>query len=255
MRANPASLWIVGNEPECIYQGNRTPEEYAEIYREYYVFLKAHDPACRVAIGGVVQPTPLRLQWLDRVLEHYQARYGEPMPVDVWNIHNQILQEKRDDYGCRIPVGLDDDQGMIYPWWQNDSLEHFTDHVWAFRQWMADRGQRDKWLIISEYGVLYPSHWFDSLGEPGGDVRIMTFMGATFDFLLSARDDDIGCRHDDNRLVQRWAWFSLNSPTWEQDPWAGYSGNLCDAYTHSLTVFGEHYEELMSSILAGQSAP
>ena len=250
--ANKGALWIVGNEPECVHQGNRTPEEYAEIYHDYYVFLKEHDPWCRVAIGGIVQPTPLRLEWLDRVLSHYEARYGQPMPVDVWNIHNQILQEKRERYGCEIPAGLDADEGMIYPWWENDSTQHFVDHVWAFRRWMADHGQREKPLIISEYGVLYPSHWFDTLAGPAGDLRVIAFMEATFDFMLRATDPEIGCPTDGDRLVQRWAWLSLNSPTWRQDPINGFNGHLCDPYTHELAVFGEHYEALLERILSEQ---
>lgn len=248
VRANPGALWLVGNEPECINQDNRTPQEYAEIYHTTYVFLKQHDPTCRVAIGGVVQPTPLRLKWLDLLLETYQVRYGEPMVVDVWNIHNQVLQEKRGLYGCDIPVGLDESEGMLYPWWENDNLEYFGSHVRAFRQWMARHGQRDKPLIISEYGVVYPSHWFDALGEPGGDARINRFMDATFDFLLTATDPETGCPTDDNRLVQRWAWFSLNLPNSQQAPGEPYNGNLCDAYTHSLTVFGENYARYLQRV-------
>jgi len=247
--ANPGALWLVGNEPECIYQGRRTPQEYAEIYHTYYVFLKALDPTCQVAVGGVVQPTPLRLQWLDQVLEHYLVRYAQPLPVDVWNIHNQILQEKRGQYGCDIPVGLEADTGMLYPWWENDSLERFKEQVWAFRRWMAGRGQRDKPLIISEYGVVYPSRWFDTLGAPGGDARVCAFMDGTFDFLLSATDADTGCPSDGNRLVQCWAWLSLNLPTWQQDPNNGFNGNLCDAYTHEITVFGENYGRYLRRLL------
>lgn len=254
VRANPGSLWFVGNEPEGVYVGNRTPEEYSDIYHTYYTFLKTHDPSCTVAIGSVIQPTPLRLEWLDRLLQSYEAQYGQPLPTDVWNIHNQVLREKRQDYGCGIPAGLDDDEGMAYPWWENDNVTRFQEHIVAFRQWMADRGYRDTWLIVSEFGVLYPSHWFDTLGEPGGDARVMAFMEATYDYLLSATDSEIGCPPDGNRLVQRWAWFSLNTPTWTQRPAAGFNGNLCDPYTHELTVFGEHYERLTAGYL-GEATP
>jgi len=82
-----------GNEPECIWQGNSTPEQYADVYHQLYTFIKARNPTARVAIGGVVEPTPLRLEWLDRVLDHYQTTYGETIPVDVWNIHLHSLQE------------------------------------------------------------------------------------------------------------------------------------------------------------------
>ena len=203
-----------------------------------------------MAIGGVIQPTPLRLEWLDRLLAAYEARYGQPMPVDVWNIHNMVLREAQGDYGCGIPAGLDAQEGMPYPWWENDSITHFQDQVYAFRQWMADHGQRDKWLIISEFGVLYPSAWFDDLGEPGGDARVLAFMEATLDFLFHATDDALGCPSDGNRLVQRWAWFSLNNPSWTQRPEYGFNGNLCDPFTRTLTPFGEHYEALLARFLS-----
>ena len=90
---NPGSLWLIGNEPECYYQANLTPDVYAQRYYTAYKAIKAADPTALVAIGGVVQPTPLRLQWLDMVRQRYQSRYGMAIPVDVWNIHNMILME------------------------------------------------------------------------------------------------------------------------------------------------------------------
>jgi len=253
VRASHGALWLIGNEPECVYQGNRTPEEYAQIYHDYYVFLKAEDPTCQVAIGAVVQPTPLRLKWLNLLLQDYQVRYGQPMPVDVWNIHNQVLEERREgdqQFGSGIPVGLTETQGVDYPWWENDRSDVFEAQVSDFRRWMADRGQRDKTLIISEYGILYPSTWFDALGSPGGDARVNAYMNTTFDYLLTATDPETGCPTDGNRLVQRWMWLSLNLPTWEQDPLNGFNGNLCDARTHAITVFGQNYERYMQRLFA-----
>jgi len=248
VRANPGALWIIGNEPECIYQGAHTPEEYAKIYHEYYTFLKKEDPTAQVAIGGIVQPTPLRLEWLDRVMDSYQQTYNEPMNVDVWNIHNQVLQEKSNDYGAGIPVGIDATEGALYPWWQNDDFEVFKQHVIAFRQWMADNGQRDKPLIISEFGVLYPSSWFDKLGGPKGDERVKTYMTQTFQWLADATDPELGFPADGNRLVQRWAWYGLNNLSWDQNKASGFNGNLTNARTRKLTVFGEHYEKLVNDL-------
>ena len=92
--ANPGATWIIGNEPGCIWQGSSTPDQYAHVYHRLHTLLKSRDPTCRVTIGGVVQVTDLRLQWLDAVLEIYQTHYGEPLPTDLWNIHTFILQEK-----------------------------------------------------------------------------------------------------------------------------------------------------------------
>jgi hypothetical protein len=80
---NRSSLWLVGNEPDNRYQGTRAPDEYARLYHDVYRFIKRFDISALVAIGGVSQPTPLRLQWLDEVLLAYEMTYGAPMPVDV----------------------------------------------------------------------------------------------------------------------------------------------------------------------------
>ena len=60
--------------------------------------IKAADPTARVAIGGVTQPTPLRLRCLETVLAAYREQSGAEMPVDVWNVHNFILWEEPDAF-------------------------------------------------------------------------------------------------------------------------------------------------------------
>jgi len=249
IRASPGSIWIVGNEPDSIFKGRRTPEEYARVYYEYYQFIKAQDPTALMMIGGVVQPTPLRLQWLDRVLQSYRRFYGAKMPVDIWNIHNTTLREKKGEYGADIPMGIDATVGELYTWRQVDDIEIFKQHVVDMRRWMAARGERDKPLIISEYGFLYPSSMFDELGKPGGDERLKIFMAATFEYLLTAKDDQLGYRADDNRLVQRWAWYSMNGWRFEEDEKDGFNGELFSYGTRQMTTHGEYYRELVTKIL------
>ncbi len=70
---NPGLLWLVGNEPDVIWQMNATPEEYARLYHDVYVAVKAGDPTSQVAIGGVSLVTPLRLRYLEEVLAAYDA--------------------------------------------------------------------------------------------------------------------------------------------------------------------------------------
>ena len=111
--ANPGAVWLIGNEPDVKWQDDVTPEVYAQAYHDIYTLLKERDPTCQVAIGGVSQPTPLRMRYLDRILETYQRRYGQPMPVDVWNVHNFILREERDSWGVDIPPGLNDQTGVL----------------------------------------------------------------------------------------------------------------------------------------------
>jgi hypothetical protein len=226
------TMWLIGNEPDCIWQDNVVPEEYARIYHDLYTFIKLRDPTSRISPGGIVQPSPLRLEWLSRVLDAYRSEYGEDMPVDLWNIHNGILPEKKLGWGAEIPPGIDATQGVLRDIQDNDNLEIFEGQVWAFRQWMADNGYAGQPLVVSEYGILMPELY-------GFDVdRVNRFMSATFDFFQNATDPELGDPSDEYRLVQRWAWFSLDIPPYDPDKGGGFNGNLFDPETRVITDFG-----------------
>lgn len=287
--ANPGSVWIIGNEPECpisdggeYLQGNLTPQEYAEIYHAYYTTIIGWDPTARFAVGGVVQPSPARFLWLEKTLEVYQTSYEAPMPIDVWNIHNMILEEEPDNlWGGGVPRGLSPSDLNLaqtrYAWWpiperlvgglmryepcDNRRADYFERQLWAFRRWMAANGFRDQELWITEYGVLYPAvnpndqnDWLLFTGYHRGDevclppypnsvdeaeamgVEVVNaFMSSTLDYAATARDARYGMPSDDNRLIQRWLWYSLDD--------VSFNGNLCDpAYPHELTAYGLHWE-------------
>jgi hypothetical protein len=223
--ANPGSTWLIGNEPDVRWQDGVTPERYAEAYGELYHLLKEADPTCRVAIGGVSQPTPLRLAYLDRALEAYRASYGQTMPVDVWNVHGFLLREERDSWGVDIPPGFTERTGVLYEIEEHDDLEAFRAQILAFRRWMAARGQRDRPLVVSEYGILMPADFgFDQ-------ERVRAFMVGTFDYFLTARDEQVGYAGDGNRLVQWWAWYSLADTMYP-------TGNLFDPATRAVSPLG-----------------
>jgi hypothetical protein len=239
-------MWLLGNEPDCIWQGNIVPEEYAHIYHEFYTFIKGRDPTSMVAPGGIVQATPLRFQWLNRVLETYQQSYGTKMPVDVWNIHNAIVNEKKGGWGAEIPPGIDAEEGRILPndFHDNDNMDIFRQQIRAFRQWMKDNGYGGYSLIISEFGVLMP----EILGFDA--ARVNAFMSATFDYLQNATDPNLGDPNDGYRLVQRWAWFSLDFPAYDPAIGYGFNGNLFDPQSATLTPMGYHYAQHTSGLPA-----
>ena len=235
---NPGSLWLIGNEPDSPFQDNQTPEQYVEKYHALYTLIKREDPTALVAIGGVIQATPLRLRYLDLIWEGYRERYGMEMPVDVWNVHNFILREARvycspgGVWGAYIPPGLPDDCGEQYTIGDHDNMEIFRRQIYAFRQWMKDKGQQNKPHIVSEYGILFP----DELGF--SQERVERFMLATFDFFLNARDPDLGYPLDDGRLVQQWAWFSLDDVSFE---WGTTHSALYDPNQKQLTPLGRAF--------------
>ncbi len=233
--ALPGAMWLLGNEPDVRWQDNTTPEAYARHYHMLYTLIKGRDPTARVAIAGLSQPTALRLRYLDRVLAAYEAMYSEPMPVDVWNIHAFILREEADSWGVGIPPGFDDRQGELYEIADHDDLEIFQRQILGFRYWMWTRGYRDKPLIVSEYGIVMPPDY----GFPFEAVR--DFLWKTFDFFLSARDEEIGYPGDDYRLVQRWCWYSLADTVYP-------TPNLFDPETRAITPLGEAFGEYIRGL-------
>jgi hypothetical protein len=235
-RANPGATWLIGNEPDVIWQDNVTPARYAEWYHQLYYLLKEADPTSQIAIGGVTQPTPLRLQYLEQVWSAYQTQYGEVMLVDVWNIHNFILREERDSWGVDIPPGLAVDQGILFEVADHDDLAVFKAQIVGFRQWLAEHGQRNKPLIISEYGILMPADY------GFGPERVQQFLYGTYEFMLNATDEALGYPADQNRLVQRWAWYSLSDDRYP-------TGNLIDPKTGALTRLGQAHQEYISNLL------
>jgi hypothetical protein len=251
--ANPGSTWLIGNEPECPNQDSVTPEVYAGRYHQAYTQIKGWDATAQIAIGAIVQPTPLRFRWLERAMAAYETNYGQRMPVDVWNIHIQILPEGSPDgqnpqAGAGIPVGVDPvAEGLIprqYGPVDNADPEILKSMVLDFREWMAAQGERDKPLIISEMGVLYPSIYLVAGGteeerQRRGDRAIELFMAEAFKWLYHTTDAQIGYPADENRLVQRWLWFSLNDSFYDEDlnP-RGFNGSLYNYETQQLTRFG-----------------
>ncbi len=240
---NPSSLWIIGNEQDR--QDYVGAAHYAQLYHDFYTFLKAKDPTCLVGIGGVVQPTPIRLQYLDLILTAYNNQYGAPMPVEVWNVHNYVLREKRwyegcpDCWGCGIPPDIPTDTGQLYDIQDHDNMGYWTWHIILMRQWMRDRGYQDRPLIITEFGILMPEMYGYTY------PRVRQLMLATFDWMLTATDPNIGYPADGYRLVQAWSWYSLNDPAFEG--WPSWN-HLFDPNTRTMTALGQDFAAYTASL-------
>jgi hypothetical protein len=232
---NPGATWFIGNEPDRRHlQDDLLPHLYADAYHELYYLIKSLDPTAEIVAGTIVQPTPVRLLYLDMVLESYEEAYGERLPADGWSIHNFILNEVSCDYdpgycwGAEIPPGIDWPEGERIAIDDNDDIERFKERIWRFRQWMRDRGYRDRPLYVSEYGILMPQDFgFDN-------ARVNAFMNATFDFMGSATSLELGDPNDEYRLVQRWSWYS-------SDDRANFNGWLFDPETHQISAMGQNY--------------
>ncbi|HET7011756.1 MAG TPA: hypothetical protein VFI11_13350 [Anaerolineales bacterium] len=239
-RQYPGRTWIIGNEPDVASQDNQPPGRYAALYHDFYEAIKAADPKAQVAVAGVSQPTPLRLIYLDNVLEAYRGAYERPMPVDVWTVHNFVLREERQSWGAGIPTGLDEVKtGQLYEVSDHARLDLFERQLREFRRWMAERGYRDTPLALTEFGVLMPPDY----GFP--PAAVSSFLEQTFDLLADLEDPNTGYPSDGNRLVQRWAWFSLSDSTFP-------TGNLADLTTGRLTELGLAYRRKVEGLTGGR---
>lgn len=245
---NRGHYWLIGNEVDVnnFVQDNTMPQVYARAYHDIYQYIKRADPTAKVAIAGLSMMTPGRLNYLSIVWDTYQSLYGEPMPVDIWNMHLYVLEERNpaepnNEYGDgKIALGTDpalakwssqgfanrcpaagdtsaDPRPDVHCRSEHDSVRIFRDQVFAMRQWMKDHGQQNKPLIISEFGLLYPyvldanGQYFlkDEHGRPFDPTRVTKYLRDTITFLETAKDPALGYPADGNRLVQQWLWFSI----------------------------------------------
>ena len=272
VRDNPGSLWIIGNEVDRVYaQDDLMPETYAKAYHDAYHFIKERDPSAQIAVSGLVQVTPGRLQYLDLVWDSYREQYGTTMPVDVWNMHIYILAERFPDgrpAEANIALGTDPDLAIwgsglvpsacarddVYCYAEHDDMDVFAQQVIWMRQWMKAKGQQDKPLILSEYSLLFdyeidpPDSCFlmDEFGECFTPERVAQFVTDSFAYLETATDQNIGFPADNNRLVQQWLWFTVN---WEG---RNFSSDLLeDGYTatdYTLRLPGERFVSEVNSL-------
>ncbi len=243
--ANPGSVWAVGNEPDRYGQDQQTPAQYAVFYHTVYTFLKQRDPTSRIAAAPIVQATPIRLRYLSMVLAEYRQRYGVAMPVDIWTMHGFNLPESC-GWGAGIPPGLDAFASEAIPCpatlAEHGNIETFKSRVRAFRQWMQANGYRERPLIVSEYGILLSKYH----GFPHATVR--DYMLASFNFMLNTTDSQTGLPSDGNRLVQEFAWFSLNFYEYSLTTGQGLNGNLFDHASRQLKPLGSDYETYAKGI-------
>ncbi|MFH1085586.1 MAG: VCBS repeat-containing protein, partial [Chloroflexota bacterium] len=221
--------------------------------------------------AGIVQATPLRLQWLSAVLTEYQRlNSGAPLPADGWQIHEQILTEMR-TWGARAPVGLCDflkltpatctslvqSVGKDYTVADAANATIFQEHVRAMRLWMRDNGYRHMPLIVSEFGVLQPSGcgYLGGWDAAVGNQMVKAYMKATFDWLLNTVDTATGWPADGYRLAQRWGWWSLNGEMTNPvtcTPLSVFNGSLYQgAMPGTLTQFGTYWVQYMNGQLGG----
>ncbi len=252
VQANRGNLWLVGNEIDRVnIQDEILPDLYAQVYHDVYGFIKSIDPTAKIAIGSIVQPTPIRLQYLDMILQAYRAKFGVNMPVDVWNIHIYILREEKNSWGGEIPPGVDVSTGMLYTVRDHVDLNVFESLVIAMRTWMKSRGYQDRPLIITEFGALFPI-WFLN-GDGISEAEAFQFNRDAITYIGTATDSNLGYRADNYRLVQQGALYSLDDDSLMTIDDQGTLGYMWGSFLfkssapYTLTTMGTYYRDEIAS--------
>jgi hypothetical protein len=229
----------------------------------------------------------MRAEYLNIMWDSYLALYGEPMPVDVWTMHIYILGET-DNGDAHLAIGVDPDLAIpgsgncsdpdTFCHAEHDRVDYFVEQVVRMREWMADHGQRDKPLLLTEFGILKPFHYPDE-GHPDSDgicsvttcpsppnepdcfcdesnrtfnpSRVSVYLTSTLEYLRTAADATIGFPADEDRLVQQALWYRLATPEVAE---LGHASNLADPAQAepdgewALTVVGQNWQDYARDI-------
>jgi hypothetical protein len=293
--SRPGMTWLIGNEMErvdwgdnggkCNRQDEMLPELYAQAYHDIYTAIKGADPTAQVAIGGMVEFTLLRSQYLDRVWTEYTRLANLPennwaektMPVDVWNTHLYVLPEVKGSWGADIPAGLSAASGALYTVLDNKDFAKAWAQIVSLRTWMKNHGQQNKPLIITEYGVNMPA-WVNCDAYPNTSGCPFTpeqvrdsFMVPSFNAFLNQTDANIGYPSDGNRLVQRWNWWSADHDDGNCDNGVfteNYNGSLfysglgpsspptnCSFPAQGMSPLGTYWKQYVQNLPIGSTKP
>lgn len=249
---NPGTTWLIGNEPDEPRQQDKvSPEVYAERFYQYAQIIRSADPTAKLGFGSIVMPTTLRLMYLDyawaRLIQLAGSQAAASALVDIWTPHAFILNEQGgiDEYGnpywgSDIPTGLQQrlpesewraKQEVISDLHDLYNFSMFQTRVTRFRQWMKDHGEQNKPLWITEYGQLAPSRTINNLFTVPEAVTA-DFMVKTMSWMFTQKDATLGLPIDENRLVQKWFWYSINDVMYQ------FGGTLIDPETLQFTEVG-----------------
>ncbi|MFN2138112.1 MAG: hypothetical protein ACK2UK_19305 [Candidatus Promineifilaceae bacterium] len=272
IKANPGEIYQVGNEVDRYGQGQMLPEMYAEAYHKFYTFIKSIDPTAQIANSGLVQVTPMRMQYLDLVWDAYLKQYGSTMPVDIWNMHLYPLPEVVVENGELVgsygglalgtdpelgnrksngsPSDCQDPYDNIACEAEYDNMQVFADQVLRMRQWMKDHGEQNKPLLLSEFSILpayYPANnqcWRkDEFGRCFDPARVNAFLNNTFSYLKNAKSQELGYPLDDYRMIQSWWWFSI----YRYPNTTGSSSNLILDDRQNLSLVGTSFRDRVAA--------
>jgi len=222
------TLFMVGNEPGCASsEDSRSPEQIVADARVLKDVLDSFDRGYRLGLGGISTP---RNKWA-------KDAYGEGYGIGFLRRILDCLDDFKFDALSVHPYSDD----PAHP-----SAENSQQHIIEFRQVLNEYGLRDRELLVGEIGVPFTA---------SNEKDRLQFTREILPFLLTARDDTTGKPDDDNRLVQRFAWFSLHAPTFPipgqtDNPGLDFPASALVTADGQLTTIGQVFVETVKDATA-----
>jgi len=228
------TLFLVGIEPG--YSDNsddRTPDQVLHDSKLLKELLDSFDRGYQLGLGGMSTNRN----------EHAKHAYGGRYAIDYFREILDLLGDFAFDAFVIHPYPFPDAT-------KRPMFEDARDQIIEFRQVMAEHGLRSTPLLVGEVGVPLP------LVEPR-DVQ--EFAGRIIEFLLSARDIGIGNPDDDDRLVQRFCWFSFAPPPgpiagWTDNPGLDFAASALVSTNGDVTPLGHVFSAAVNKVIAGEKA-
>lgn len=249
--------WTIGNEIN--FDDGRTWQEYAEQFVGWRDCLKAINPTFEIGTGALVQ---LNMGTNGNTGQFICVDYNDPDSAE--NYFKNYINKIRTDYGAEklpdfivmhgyTPCDPFDPQPTTgsSPNWTDINL--FKESVSEHRKVMKELGLEDKDLIMKEFGPLNPA-FYDPEGQLITDpalvsTAVQNYLSRAVDYLATTTNSTYGDPADENRLVQRWAWYVMNDPEDVQagDPFYFPHLTLYDTTTKQPTAIGVKYKQLIES--------
>ena len=200
-------------------------DNYVSNFHEWHEQIKAVNADFRILSGAIIPGRKMGYRYdnhdfLKQAIKKYYAEYHQPMPIDIFTL--QIF----------VPPAT------------GDPLADLKSAVGEFRQWMTSvqladgvfHNYRASELWITAYGLEDPS-----ISEP----LAIEYMEQTTTWFLGEHGSDIfdsacGLVADENRLIQRWAWYPIDRYSVEY-----HSAGLFDQ-AGQITAMGQAYADLIT---------
>jgi hypothetical protein len=220
----PGTLFQLGIEPGYSPNGDdRSPAEIVQDARKIKGMLDSLGRGYSLALGGISTPENQYTK------QAYRGIYGL-----------QFFQNVLD--ACD---GFQFDAYVVHPYpadLAHPSIKDSRDQIIAFRKIMARRGLRKTDLLVGEIGVPF---------RGVNQQQAVAFTSGIVEFILTATDGEIGNPRDGNRLVQKFCWFNLSSPTFKIPGFTDNSGldfsvSALLSPEGDLTAVGKAFQETVA---------